>query len=169
MNNTISISERKIQNELDRLLENMGEEFEAMITRHSAQGILRSGNTIKQAMILVEDKSKTLRDVVIKESKWAVGESIYVPVSIANELTVINDNFFHLFTDESRPYIKKATEMSGRPELFDEVYPNVEKSVNRCSGEAKLEIEAIIASNRSRGIKGAAKFIYSGLSKLWGA
>lgn len=169
MSNIIFIAERKVQNEMDRLLEEMAGEFEAMLRKHSAEGMLRSGNTIKQAMNLVGKKSETLRDIIIKHAQWVVSESIYVPTTIAEELTSINDSFFNILTDESRPVVKKATEMSGQPNLFARIYPDVEKSINRSSGEARLEIEAIVASNRSRGVKGAAKFVFSRFSKLWGA
>ncbi|WP_299599460.1 hypothetical protein [uncultured Microbulbifer sp.] len=169
MSNIISIAERKVQNEMDRLLEEMAGELEAMLRKHSAEGILRSGNTIRQAMNLVGKKSEVLRDVVIKHSQWVVTESIYVPIIIAEELVSISDSIFNILMDESRPVMKRATEVSGQPNLFARVYPDVEESINRSSGEARLEIEAIVASNRSRGVKGAAKFVFSGLSKLWGA
>lgn len=168
MNKILSIANKKIGSGFQRLLEGLASDYEAMLRRHSADGMLRSGNTVKRAMNLVSACADSLRDLITVQSQWVVDESIYVPESIADELMDIAAKYFDELSHKAEEYIQKAAEISGNPSVFDRVYPEVSGSVERSYGEAKLNIEASVASNRSRGIKGVAKYFLSIVSKLWG-
>ncbi len=169
MSKILSIAEKRIDGGLQRLLEELASNYSAMLRMHSSKGSLRSGNTVKQTMNLVSACADSLRDLVAAQSKWVINESIYVPLSISEELISICTKYFDVLAEQSESYIRKASEMSGKTSIFDRVYPDVKSGIARSFDEAQLEIEALVASNHSRGIKGVAKYIFSIVSKLWGA
>jgi hypothetical protein len=168
MSKILSIANRRVDAALENILEGLDQAYEAMLRKHSASGELRSGNTIKQAMNLVSEASDALKKCIVEQSGWVIKQSIYVPLSISDDLLSLCNKNFDLYREKSESYIKKSTEMSGQPNLFSNIYPDVEKSIGRHIKEARLEIEALVLENRSSGIKGIAKYLFSMVSKLWG-
>jgi hypothetical protein len=168
MSKFIGITDKRIYGYLDRLIEKLGADYEAMLRKHSAEGLLRSGNTIKKAMELVSNGADELKVFLIGQSAWVIDKSIYVPLSIGDDLIDLNVKYFETYIEKSEEYIIKASQVAGKPELFDRVYPEVKTAINRSFNETKLEIEALVLENRSTGIKGVAKYLFSLVSKLWG-
>jgi len=168
MSKVLHIADQRAEGALERLLESLDYDFEAMLRKNSAEGMLRSGNTIKQAMNLVSENSDSLKDLLIEQSSWVIKQSIYVPLSISEDLIDLCEKCFDIFIDETEEYIQKSTDISGQPKLFSRMYPEVEESIERSASEAKLEIEALVFESRSSGIKGIAKYMFSLISKLWG-
>jgi len=168
MSKFIGITDQRIYGYLERLLEKLDADYEAMLRRHSEDGLLRSGNTIKKAMELVSNGADELKVFLIEQSTWVIDKSIYVPLSIGDDLIKLNVKYFEMYMEQSEGYVSKASKVAGQPKLFDRVYPDVEAAVNRSLNEAKLETEALVLENRSTGIKGIAKYLFSLVSKLWG-
>ncbi len=168
MSKVLQIAEKRIQGSLDRLLEKIDEDYEAMLRMHSSKGLLRSGNTIKESMNLVTNNCENLKAIIIEQSQWAIKQSIYVPLSILNDLVTLCNEQFDRYIADTEAYLEKGTKMAGKPELFSRYYPEVKDSVLRNRNETVLEIEALVYENRSSGIKGIAKYIFSMASKLWG-
>ena len=168
MSKILDIADRKVQDSLDRLLESLDQDFQAMLSKHSAEGMIRSGNTIRQAMNIVTDGSDLLKDILIDHSRWVIKQSIYVPKSISADLTNLCETHFKEFIKKTEKYIRRSTEISGQPKLFSQMHAQVNKSIERSVSEVKLEIEALAIENRSSGIKGGAKYLLSLFSKLLG-
>lgn len=168
MSKFIDISDQRAFGYLERFLEELDGDYEAMLRRHSADGLLRSGNTIKRAMGLVNDGADKLKTFLIDQSCWVIDKSIYVPLSIGEDLVDLNEKYFECYVDQTEEYIRKAANIAGQPQLFERVYPEVEEFIGRCLQETNLETEALVLENRSTGIKGIAKYLFSLVSKLWG-
>lgn len=168
MSKFIDISDQRLLGYLSRLLEELDGNYEAVLRRHSADGLLRSGNTIKKAMELVSGGADELKVFLIEQSNWVIDKSIYVPLSIGDDLIDLNEKYFASYAEQSAEYIRKAVKVAGKPELFERVYPEVCASVNRCLKETNIETKALVLENRSTGIKGIAKYMFSLVSKLWG-
>ncbi|MFT4919817.1 MAG: hypothetical protein ACI8RU_002444 [Zhongshania aliphaticivorans] len=168
MSKFIGISDQRIYGYLERLLEELDGDYEAMLRKHSADGLLRSGSTIKRAMALVNDGADKLKAFLIEQSSWVIDKSIYVPLSIGEDLIGLNEKYFSFYADQTEEYIRKAATVAGQLQLFDRVYPDVEEFIDRSLREANLETEALVLENRSTGIKGIAKYLFSLVSKLWG-
>lgn len=168
MNKILKIADKKIDSGLQRILDDFDESYEAMLRLHAAKGLLKSGNTIKKTMTQITESADALRDIIINVSEWVVKESIYVPLSIKEELNELCECYFGSLHEETMGFLQDATEKAGNPKLFKQMAREVEDGISRAHNEAELEIEAIVATNRSRGIKGIAKYIFSLVSKLWG-
>ena len=117
-------------------------------------------------MKLVSEASESLKEHVIEQSSWVIKQSIYVPLSISNDLFHLCDKNFDIFYEKTELYIRKSTEISGQPRLFSQIYPGVEASIDRNIKDTKLEIEALVLENRSSGIKGVSKYLLSLVPKL---
>lgn len=168
MSKILDIVDRKIEAGRKRLLEDIDSRYEAMLRNDSANGNLRSGNTVRETINIATESADLLRNLIIDQFTWAISESIYVPMSISGELNAIASRHFSELEIAAEQYVKKASEMSGKPAVHERVYPEVENKIQRSLEECRLEVEACVASNHSRGIKGIGKFIVSCLAKLWG-
>ena len=168
MSKVLDIADRKIEAGRKRLLEDFETQYQTMLRNHSANGGLRSGNTVRETMNIAIESGDLLRNLIIDQSTWAIRDSIYVPMSFSEELNVVASKHFSEFKAASEEYVKKASEMSGNPAVHEKVYPEVENKIQRSLDDCKLEIEALVASNHSRGIKGIGKFIFSCFAKFWG-
>ena len=168
MSKFLKILEQRVDGYIESLLDELDGNYDAMLRRHSADGLLRSGNTIRKTMELINNGADELKAFLIKQSSWVVDKSIYVPLSIGSNLMDLNEKCFEMYRVQSKDYVKKAAKVAGQPNLFDRVYPDIEAFIQRSLNEANLETEALVLENRSTGIKGIARYLFSLVSKLWG-
>ena len=166
MSKFIKISDRRIETFLERLFKSLDEDYHSIISEQNAVGLLRSGGTVKKTVRLVEDNAGKLRTYLIEQSSWAIKKSIYVPLSISEDLVALNEKHNHTYIRNAKKLISKVSILVGKPDLFEKVYPEVAEAINLNIKETKLEIKALVLENRSTGIKGAMKYIFSLVSKL---
>ncbi|MCR8923791.1 hypothetical protein NO559_13500 [Dasania sp. GY-MA-18] len=99
MDNLEDIAEKKIQNGLKRILSKLDSEYEMMLRRHAADGLLRSGNTIKKTMDLTVSSAEALRDLMIDQFQWVIQESVVVTKSTIEALeNIASDNFEQIYS-----------------------------------------------------------------------
>lgn len=168
MSKFIDVSDQRLDGYLERLLDELDLSYEAMISKHAAEGVLKSGGTIKRTMELVSVGADKLKSFLIEQAAWVIDKSVYVPVSIGNELIDMSEKHFESYIEQSAQYLQQAAKVAGKPELFERLFPDVEAYTRRCLKEANLEVMALVLENRSSGIKGIAKYIFSMAYKLWG-
>lgn len=168
MTRVLEIIEKQIQFSLDGLIDEIDSDFNAMLKIHASKGLLGSGNTIKESMNIITNNSENLKAVIIEKSRWVIEQSIYVPLSIFDDLGRLCNEQFDRYIACTEVYIEEGTKKAGRPEMFSRYYPEVKNSVLKKRDETVLEIEALVYENRSSGIKGIAKYIFSLVARLWG-
>lgn len=168
MDNLEDIAEKKIEKGLDRILNKLDRDYEAMLRRHSADGLLRSGNTIKSTMDYTAEAAESLRDLMIEQFQWVIEESVVVTKVTIDTLEDIAQHYFERVYSAGEEFLDKSTEIANSPKLFQRMLPEVEASIDAAYEDVKIEIEASSAANLNRGAKGIAKTLLGWLSKLWG-
>lgn len=108
------------------VVSNLDVELKAMYTKHSAEGMLRSGNTIKKAMDLISKGNTRIYDETL-EYVSALNLSYYP--SIESDIQQLTISAQESYKSEALARFKTSTETAGDPKLFDRMLSEVESDM----------------------------------------
>jgi hypothetical protein len=115
--------EEKIRLILIKSVSSLEEDFELMLRKHAADGMIRSGNTIKATMNMIADLTEKLYSDIMS----------YVDVLNLKYFSTIEADISALALSaqeklkiETIAKLQKSTEMAGNPKLFERMLPDVE-------------------------------------------
>jgi hypothetical protein len=99
------------------------EKFELMLRKHAADGLLRSGNTIKETMNMIAELTAKIYSEILS----------YIDVlnlkyysSLEGDISKLAQDAQKQFKIETIAKLEKSTEMAGNPKLFERMLPDVE-------------------------------------------
>lgn len=108
------------------LISTLDEDIKAMLAEHSANGLLRSGNTIKRTMYFIAKGNASLYQSVIDYIKEL--DLTYHPSMEADFQSLASGAQEH-YKSECLPRLQKSTEVAGKPSLFERMLPEVESDM----------------------------------------
>lgn len=115
--------EEKIRLVLVESKSTLNDDFELMLRRHAANGLVRSGNTIKATMDMISDLTSKLYQEIL--SHLDVLSIHYYPTMERDVANLANKAQIQLKV-ESIAKFRKSTEMAGNPSLYERMLPDVE-------------------------------------------
>ncbi len=97
-----------------------------MLAKHSAEGMLRSGNTIKKTMDLIAEGNEKIYSTILEHLK-SIDLAYYAEIEsdIQNLAKIAQDSF----KTEVLPKFKKNTEIAGNPHLYERMLPEIEAAM----------------------------------------
>ena len=149
-----NITDQKIQNDLTSVLDALKTNLEDIYKYQASIGKLRSGDTFKNAMQLINNFYKNLNTSILGHHKWAIGNYFFVTdrrlASIKDQATFYKEQFIKGMT----PLLKRAAKMANKPILAESYYPEVVDSIERAHSQYLVEIDSFVLTNRNLRIKG---------------
>lgn len=101
-------------------------DIKAMLAKHAAEGMLRSGNTIKKTMDLIsEGNARIYQETLQYVSSLNLA---YYP-EIENDIQGLARSAQESFKTEALPRFKKSTETAGNPQLYEHLLPEIESGM----------------------------------------
>lgn len=105
---------------------NLDIDIKAMLAKHAAEGMLRSGNTIKKAMDLIaEGNARILQETLEHVNSLNL---TYYP-EIESDIQGLAKSAQESFKAEVLPRFKKSTETAGKPQLYERMLHKVESGM----------------------------------------
>lgn len=105
------------------VIANLDIEMKAMFAKHSAEGMQRSGNTIKKTMDLIsEGNAQLYKEILEYVSSLDIA---YYP-AIENDIQQLAISAQESFKSEALTWFKTSTETAGNPRLFERMLAEVE-------------------------------------------
>ena len=116
MKNEIRLNfEEKLRLLSDELVISFDTEFETLLRRHSAEGMLRSGSTIKATMELISRlDSQLYSDVMLNIESL----NIQYSSSFESEISRLVESARTCVEQKMLAVFQKSTEIAGKPELY---------------------------------------------------
>lgn len=148
------IAERKIQADLQRILDKLAADIEATYRRQAAGGSLKSGNTFIMIMTLLTDAYKELCNQSLIHYQWVMKESMIVNQNLLNHCLRQAEFYGGQLQRSSAEHLQKAAKMVGHPNFYDRYLPQVAETDGSTLKEFKANLEGEAAAKINRGIKG---------------
>lgn len=124
MNNEIKQNfEEKIRLVLIELKSTLEENFELMLRRHAADGLVRSGNTIKATMDMISRHTSELYDEILA---YLDVLSIHYYSLLESDVSNLASKAQAQLKVETIAKFKKSTELAGNPSLYERMLPDLE-------------------------------------------
>lgn len=117
---------KKLRLTVSEIINDLDVDIKAMLAKHAAKGMLRSGNTIKQTMSLISEGNSRIFKEAIEHLK---------SLNLANQPEIESDiQSLVTFSQESYrieilPRFKKITEIAGKPQLYERILPEIDLSM----------------------------------------
>ncbi|PHR54871.1 MAG: hypothetical protein COA47_14725 [Robiginitomaculum sp.] len=115
--------EEKIRLILIESISSLEKDFEGMLRRHAADGLLRSGNTIKATMNMIADLSANLYSEILSHIDVL---SLKYYSTIETDIADLARAAQEKLKVETIAKFQKSTEMAGKPKLYERMLPEVE-------------------------------------------
>ena len=115
--------EEKIRLILIELVSSLENNFKLMLRKHAADGMIRSGQTIKATMNMIADLTEKLYTDIM--SYVDILNLKYFP-TIEADISALALNAQQKLKIETIEKLQKSTEMAGSPNLFERMLPDVE-------------------------------------------
>ncbi|MEQ3515642.1 hypothetical protein ABMY35_20180 [Pseudoalteromonas sp. BZB3] len=115
--------EEKIRLILIDSTSSLDEQFELMLRKHAADGMLRSGNTIKQTMNMIAEFTTKIYSEILS---YIDTLNLKYDSSLENDISKLAQDAQKQFKVESIAKLEKSTEVAGNPKLFERMLPDVE-------------------------------------------
>lgn len=104
----------------------LDENIRSMLVEHAANGLLRSGNTIKRTMDFIAQGNEALYQAIIDHLQSL--DIAYYP-AIEADIQAMAGGAQEYFKSESLPWFQKSTEHAGNPSLYESMLPDLESSM----------------------------------------
>jgi hypothetical protein len=115
--------EEKIRLILIESTTTLEESFELMLRKHAADGLIRSGNTIKATMNMIAELTAKIYSEIL----------IYIDTLNLKYYSSLEDDIAKLALEAQKKFkietiakLEKSTQMAGNPKLFERMLPEVE-------------------------------------------
>jgi len=118
--------QEKLRLVVDDLIRTLDDDIRAMLAKHSADGRLRSGDTIKRTMEFISEGNYKLFQAVI-DHIHSMEISYYQ--NIENDIQALAISAHESYTSKALPYFKKSTEQANISNLYERMLPDVESSM----------------------------------------
>lgn len=99
------------------------EKFELMLRKHAADGLLRSGNTIKETMNMIAELTAKIYSEILT---YIDALNLKYYSSLEDDISKLAQDAQNQFKIETIAKLDKSTEMAGNPKLFERMLPDVE-------------------------------------------
>jgi hypothetical protein len=118
--------EEKLRLIIKKLLVSLDSDYQAMLSKHAAKGLLRSGNTIKATMRLISRLFSRFYSEVLTHT-----ETLNLKYFLSDESEIIQlaENAKETLKAGVIDKFQKSTEMAGNPTLYERLLPDVEKDL----------------------------------------
>lgn len=108
------------------VIRTLDEDIKAMLAEHSANGLLRSGNTIKRTMDFIALGNASLYQSIIDYVKEL--DLTYHPSMEADFQSLASRAQEH-YKSECLTRLQRSTEIAGKPSLYEKMLPEVESGM----------------------------------------
>ena len=108
------------------IISELGEKFKAMLAKHAAEGMLRSGNTIKRTMDFIAEGNTKLFQETLEYLRSL--DLTYYP-QIETDIQGLTKSAQELYKTEALVILQKSTEHAANPKLYERMLPDVEASM----------------------------------------
>ncbi|EOX4815537.1 hypothetical protein ACFKIV_004603, partial [Vibrio alginolyticus] len=126
----------------DELMTSLDTEFEALLRRNSADGMLRSGKTIKDTMELVSRLDSNLYSSALVHIDSL---NIQYSSSLESDISCLVSEAKTRFAKKVLSVFQRSTEIAGKPDLYEALLPDLmsEISATRTNFENQLNLKII--------------------------
>ncbi|WP_282146636.1 hypothetical protein [Alteromonas stellipolaris] len=142
--------EEKIRLTLIESTSTLEEEFELMLRKHAADGLIRSGNTIKATMNIITELTARIYSEIL--SYIDALDLKYSP-SLENDISKLALDAQQKFKIEAIAKLDKSTEIAGNPKLFERMLPEVEADMANSLATFRNNLNAKMLELRQRTVK----------------
>lgn len=118
--------EEKIRLILIESVSSLEEDFELMLRKHAADGMIRSGNTIKATMNMIAELTEKLYSDIMS---YVDVLNLRYSSTIEADISALALNAQKKLKIETIAKLQKSTEMAGNPKLFERMLPDVEANM----------------------------------------
>lgn len=143
MNNEMRLNfKEKLRLLSDELVVAFESDFEVLLRRHSSEGMLRSGKTIKSTIALISSLHDQLYTEVLT----------YIDIlkleycsSLESEVSELVENTLKYIEPKMLSVFQKSTKIAGKPELYERLLPDVinEESTRKATFQNQLNLKVL--------------------------
>ncbi len=150
--------DEKIKLILDNLNASIDHDFSSMLAKHSANGQLRSGNTISETINIIMSSNNQLLLNVLDHMNTLKMQ--YYPM-IETHILQIAQHAQDIFKLKAYDIFAKSTKQSGKPELYDRMLPNLEENMAKIFAEFRNRLNStVIELKRKSLVSATAKILW---------
>jgi len=118
--------QEKLRLVVDELTNDLDDKFKAMLSEHSAKGLIRSGDTIKRTMDFILESNAKLFQSVIEHMK-ELGLAYYP--ELESDIQSLAKLAQESFKKNALIRFQKSTELAGNPKLYERMLPELESGM----------------------------------------
>lgn len=133
--------EEKLNLISSELLATLDIDFETMLRRHSSDGLLHSGKTIKATMDLI---SRLVTDLYTEALDHVKNLKIDYSPSIETEIVQLVDNSKDRIESKFLSKFQKSTEIAGKPDLYERLLPELNTTLATNQAVFKNQLNLIV-------------------------
>ena len=140
------------------IISELGEKFKAMLAKHAAEGMLRSGNTIKRTMDFIAEGNTKLFQETLEYLRSL--DLTYYP-QIETDIQGLTKSAQELYKTEALVILQKSTEHAANPKLYERMLPDVEASMATDLAKFHNQLNATTVQLKLSNIKSSTeKFLW---------
>jgi hypothetical protein len=118
--------QEKLRLTVAEIISDLGDKFKAMLAKHSAEGMLKSGNTIKRTMDFIAEGNSQLFQETLEYLRSL--DLTYYP-QLESDIQGLAKTAQESYKTEAFTLLQKSTEHAGNPKLYERMLPDVESSM----------------------------------------
>jgi hypothetical protein len=151
MSELLDLVAAKIEAERTKLLNSLPSEIEALKRKNSADGLLRSGYTVRGVVDICSASLDSLGRVILDQYQWAVAQSLMTTQVWVEELVLAAPDQLGPLFDRCVEHINREANAAGAPRAVQECVAKLQIRRNEISNDMTLSLRARFAE-RKRGL-----------------
>jgi hypothetical protein len=166
MSDLVALANQKIEAALQKRLQAIPREIEAIKVEHAAKGLAQSGATLKRVRVLCIDHLHGHGDTIAKEYNWALSHALLANQTWAEGLaTDVTAQLQPLMT-AAEQHLTALAAFTGMPELAQRLINDIDGEFRIAESNTKLTIRIAFAEKKRGLVRSLPSILTNLLSRI---
>jgi len=163
------LASQKAEAALQRRVDTLPAEVQAIQRELNARGLLRSGAMLNRMLAACRAAIDAQASTVIAEYEWAVGQAIFVSQSWIERLVAEASASFSPLQSAGERHLSTASELAGRRELSARLHSDLKTTVEAARQNVGLALRSKFAERKRGLLRALPAFIPRQLARIFAA